>query len=74
VDDVLLAELAPDGVALDAMAGFDVRHGERGVAIAWPLKNACNQFDYIEVCAAADAAAAFLHVCAEAVHAHTVMF
>jgi hypothetical protein len=27
VEDVLLAELTPDGVALDAVAGCDVRHG-----------------------------------------------
>jgi hypothetical protein len=38
VADVLLAELTPDGVTLDAMAGFDVRHGERGVA--WCVKSA----------------------------------
>jgi hypothetical protein len=28
VQDVLLAGVTPDGVALDAVAGFDVRHGE----------------------------------------------
>jgi hypothetical protein len=41
VDDVLLAELTPDGVALNAVAGFDVRHGERSSLPSSLLSAAC---------------------------------
>jgi hypothetical protein len=44
VDDVLLAELTPDGVALDAVAGFDVRHGELAPLLHRAVLEECLNF------------------------------